>query len=323
MKYDIIGLGNAIVDVLSTADDAFLQAEGIEKGGMTLIDARQAEALYKKMTSGREVSGGSVANTCAGLASLGGKAAYVGRVCSDQLGAVFAHDIQAAGVDFVSERGGTEGPSTARCLVLVTPDAQRTMSTYLGACVELGPEDIDPAQIADAQVTYIEGYLWDPPKAKEAILKAAKAAKAANRQVALTLSDSFCVHRHRDSFNQLIDDYVDILFANEDELLALTEKATFEEAAAAIQGRAEMIAVTRSAQGSVVITSTGQEAVPAAKVEKVIDTTGAGDLYAAGFLFGYTRQQSPGECARLGSLAAAEIISHYGARPEIALKSLL
>lgn len=323
MKYDVLGIGNAIVDVLSQTDDAFLAAEGLDKGGMALIDARQAAALYEKMGAGREVSGGSVANSCAGVASLGGKSAYVGRVCSDQLGDVFAHDIKASGVDFVSEKGNTDGPPTARCLVLVTPDAQRTMSTYLGACVELGPEDIDPAQIAEAQVTYIEGYLWDPPKAKEAILKAAQAAKAANRKVALSLSDSFCVGRHRESFNQLISDYVDILFANEDELLALTEKENFADAVSAIQGRTEVAAITRGAQGSVVVSKDAQTEVPAAKVEKVVDTTGAGDLYAAGFLFGYTKGQDAAECARIGGLAAAEVISHYGARPEVPLKSLL
>jgi len=323
MKYDIIGIGNAIVDVLAKSDDAFLAQEGLDKGGMALIDTARATELYGKMAAGREVSGGSVANSCAGVASLGGKAGYIGRVAEDQLGEVFAHDIKASGVEFSSKPGTADGPATARCLVLVTPDAQRTMCTYLGACVELGPEDIDPAEIAEAQVTYIEGYLWDPPKAKEAIKKACDAAKGAGRKVALSLSDAFCVDRHRDSFNQLIDEHVDVLFANEDELLSLTQKSSFEEAAQAIQGRAETIAVTRGAAGSVVITSAGQKAVPAAKVEAIVDTTGAGDLYAAGFLFGYTRGQDAAECARLGGIAAAEIISHFGARPEVELKSLL
>ncbi len=323
MKYDVIGLGNAIVDVLSKADDAFLSAEGLTKGSMALIDAERATQLYGKMGPGREVSGGSVANSCAGIASFGGKAAYVGRVASDQLGEVFAHDIKAAGVDFCAEPSGHSDPPTARCLILVTPDAQRTMSTYLGACVELTPDDIDPAVFADAKVTYLEGYLWDPPLAKEAMLKAANAAKGAGRKVALTLSDPFCVDRHRDSFQKLIDSHVDILFANEAEIVSLTQKATFEEAADAIRGKAEMVVVTRSEKGSVVVTKDGDTVVPAAPVDQVMDTTGAGDLFAAGFLFGYAKGESAAECARVGALAAAEVISHYGARPEVPLTSLL
>lgn len=323
MKYDVIGLGNAIVDVLSQAEDSFLEREQLSKGGMALIDAEQATALYGKMGPGIEMSGGSVANSCAGVASLGGKTAYVGRVSSDQLGEVFMHDIRAAGVTFAAKPGPQSGLPTARCLILVTPDAQRTMSTFLGACVELGPEDIDPEQFANARVTYLEGYLWDPPRAKEAMLKAAQAAKGAGQKVALTLSDAFCVDRHRESFNELIDSYVDILFANEEELKALTEKETFDEAAEAITGRADMVVATRSEKGCVLITKDSKTAVPAAKVERVVDTTGAGDLFAAGFLFGFARGQAPEECARLGGLAAAEVISHYGARPEIPLTSLL
>ncbi len=323
MKYDVIGIGNAIVDVISPADDAFIQEQGLSKGGMTLIDARRAHELYERMSPGRETSGGSVANTCAGVASLGGKSAYVGRVAQDQLGEVFAHDIKAAGVDFLGAPADASGPPTARCLVLVTPDAQRTMNTYLGACVELGPDDIDTAAIAAAKVTYLEGYLWDPPHAKEAMRKAANAARAAGAKVALSLSDPFCVDRHRASFEQLIDEHVDLLFANEAELLSLTEREDFEEAVEAIRGRADWIAITRGALGSVVITNEATTTVSAAPVAHVVDTTGAGDLYAAGFLFGYTRACSPEECARLGALAAAEIISHYGARPEVALSSLL
>lgn len=323
MKYDVIGLGNAIVDVLSQADDAFLSSEGLTKGSMALIDASRATQLYDKMGPGREVSGGSVANSCAGIASLGGKAAYVGRVASDQLGDVFAHDIKAAGVDFCAQPSGHTEPPTARCLILVTPDAQRTMSTFLGACVELTPDDIDPAVFADAKVTYLEGYLWDPPLAKEAMLKAANAAKNAGRKVALTLSDPFCVDRHRDSFSNLIDSHVDILFANEDEIKSLTQKESFEEAASAIRGKAEMVVVTRSEKGSVVITSEGDTIVPAAPVDQIMDTTGAGDLFAAGFLFGYAKGEKPAECARVGALAAAEVISHYGARPEVPLTTLL
>jgi sugar/nucleoside kinase (ribokinase family) len=275
------------------------------------------------MGPGREVSGGSVANSCAGVASLGGKAAYVGRVASDQLGEVFVHDIKAAGVDFRAQPSGHSEPPTARCLILVTPDAQRTMNTFLGACVELTPDDIDPQAFVDAQVTYLEGYLWDPPQAKEAMLKAAQASKAAGRKVALTLSDPFCVDRHRDSFRELIASHIDILFANEAEILSLTQSSSFEEAAAAIRGRAETVVVTRSEKGSVIITKEDDIAVPAAAVAQVIDTTGAGDLFAAGFLFGYAQGKPLAECSRIGAIAAAEVISHYGARPEAPLKSLL
>lgn len=323
MKYDVIGLGNAIVDVLSPCDDAFLEENGLTKGSMALIDARRATELYQRMNSGREVSGGSVANSCAGIASLGGKAAYIGRVAPDQLGEVFAHDIRAAGVDFVSEPGEASGPPTARCLVLVTPDAQRTMSTYLGASVELRSSDVAEAKVADAQVVYLEGYLWDPPQAKEAMRKAANAARVAGRKVALSLSDAFCVDRHRASFNQLIDESVDLLFCNESELLSLTQMEHFEQAAEAIAGRAELVAITRGELGSVVLAGGERWAVPAAPVEKVVDTTGAGDLYAAGFLFGYTRKLAPAECARIGSIAAGEVISHFGARPEVDLFRLI
>ncbi len=323
MKYDVIGIGNAIVDVITQSDDDFINSQGLAKGSMTLIDARRAHELYELMKPGRESSGGSVANSCVGVASLGGKAAYVGRVAQDQLGEVFAHDIKAAGVDFLSAPADASGPPTARCLVLVTPDAQRTMNTYLGACVELGPNDINPDDFAQAKVTYLEGYLWDPPHAKEAMRKAAQAARAAGNKVALSLSDAFCVDRHRDSFQELIDEHVDLLFANESELLALTQRENFEDAAEAIRGQADWIAVTRGPLGSAIITPDSTGGVPAVAVEHVLDTTGAGDLYAAGFLFGYTRDCPPEECARLGSIAAAEIISHYGARPEVQLASLL
>lgn len=323
MKYDVIGIGNAIVDVIAPADDPFIHTHGLAKGAMTLIDARRARDLYSKMGVGKETSGGSVANTCAGIASLGGKAAYVGRVAQDQLGEVFAHDIRAAGVDFLSSPADAGGPPTARCLIVVTPDAQRTMNTYLGACVELSPEDINPNDFAQAHVTYLEGYLWDPPLAQEAMRKAARAAHSAGRKVALTLSDAFCVSRHRESFEQLIDESVDLLFANESELLALTRTDDFDAAVASIRGRAHWVAITRSALGSVVVTNDARVDVPAAPVPKVVDTTGAGDLYAAGFLFGYTRGCAPEECARLGALAAGEVIGHYGARPDIPLASLL
>jgi len=323
MKYDVIGIGNAIVDVLAPAEDSFIEAEGLTKGSMTLVDAEQATALYGKMGPAREISGGSVANSCAGVASFGGKAAYIGRVCDDQLGNVFVHDLRATGVDFPSKRGAPSGPSTAHCLILVTPDAQRTMSTYLGACVELGPEDVDPSLFSEAKITYLEGYLWDPPRAKQAMQKAADAAQAAGGKVALSLSDAFCVQRHRESFNELIEKSVDLLFANEEEILALTQCSSFDEAASAIQGRAKTVVITRGAKGCVVIEKETITPVAAAKVQQVVDTTGAGDLFAAGFLYGYSQEMSVEECARLGALAASEVISHFGARPEKALQSLL
>lgn len=323
MKYDVLGVGNAIVDVLATTSDQFLVDQRLDKGQMALIDAERASELYGLMGSAREVSGGSVANTCAGLASLGGRAVYVGRVCDDQLGEVFAHDIRAAGVDFFSRPADVGSAATARCLVLVTPDAQRTMNTYLGACVDLGPEDIDETLIASAQVTYLEGYLWDQDLAKEALTKAARSANQAGRQVALTLSDSFCVTRHRESFRKLIQTEVDILFANESELLALTECDSLEEALQAAQPDVETLAVTRSEKGSVVLGLEGRYEIPAQPVERLVDTTGAGDLYAAGFLFGMTHGRSLADCARIGSLAAAEVISHYGARPEVQLETLI
>jgi sugar/nucleoside kinase (ribokinase family) len=315
---DVIGIGNAIVDVLSHADDDFLAANGIEKGAMTLIDASQAEALYGRMGPGLEISGGSAANTMAGVASLGGNAAYIGKVRADQLGAVFAHDIRAAGVRF-STAPTTTGAPTARCLILVTPDAQRSMSTFLGACVELGPEDIVEADIASAQVTYLEGYLWDPPRAKEAFRKAAAIAGGAGRKVALSLSDAFCVHRHRDEFLELVAGPVDILFANEQEILALLGSPSFDEAVRTLRGGKTLAVLTRGAAGAVVVAADGIHAVPAAPVTAVVDTTGAGDLFAAGFLYGYTHGRSFGDCARLGAIAAAEIISHVGARPQVSL----
>ncbi len=287
-SYDVIGIGNAIVDVLAQADDAFLAEHGLNKGAMTLIDAAQAEALYAKMGSGIEMSGGSAANTMAGLAALGGSAAYVGKVSRDLLGLVFHHDIQAIGVAF--DTAPLEGsPPTARCLILVTPDAQRTMNTFLGACVELGPDDVDPARIGAAQVTYLEGYLWDKPKAKEAFLKAAQIAHDAGRKVALTLSDAFCVQRHRDSFLELIDGHVDILFGNEHELMELYRTPSLDEALTAVRGACEVAAVTRSSRGSVILDGGAVYEVPVEPVEHVVDTTGAGDLYAAGFLYGYTQ----------------------------------
>jgi sugar/nucleoside kinase (ribokinase family) len=319
--YDLLGIGNAIVDVLAHAGEAFLDRHGLPKGAMTLIDAERAERLYADMGPGVEVSGGSCANTVVGAASLGSRVAYVGKVRDDELGRIFAHDIRAAGVDFETPPS-PDGPATARCLILVTPDAQRTMCTYLGACVDLGPEDVDRELVARSAVTYLEGYLWDPPRAKEAFRIAMGAAREAGRRVSLTLSDPFCVERHRDEFRALVDGDVDILFANEQELIALYETPDLDAAVAAVRGRCELAFVTRSERGSLVVTGDGVDEVPAAPVEQVVDTTGAGDLYAAGALHGLTHGHAPADCARLGAIAAAEVISHVGARPQADLAEL-
>lgn len=319
---DVVGIGNAIVDVLSQADEAFLVTHGLAKGSMTLIDGNRAKGLYAAMGPGIEVSGGSAANTMAGLTSLGGKGAFIGKVRNDQLGGIFQHDIRAAGVGFETPIA-TDGPPTARCLIFVTPDAQRTMNTYLGAAVELAPADLDEAAIARAKVTYMEGYLWDPPNAKMAFQEAARMAHDAGRKVALSLSDSFCVERHRDSFLELIGGHVDILFANETEICALFQVADFDRALQETRGHCEIAALTRSAKGSVVLANGEVCVVDAAPVDKVIDTTGAGDLYAAGFLYGYTKGKGLYDCGRIGALAAAEILSHYGARPETSLQDLV
>lgn len=320
--FDVLGIGNAIVDVISRADDAFLGQHGLVKGSMMLIDEQRAETLYAAMGPGIEVSGGSCGNTMAGIASFGGKGAYIGKVRNDQLGAVFGHDIKAIGVSFDTS-SASAGPSTARCLILVTPDAQRTMNTYLGACTGLGPDDIDPTQVAAAKVTYVEGYLWDAPAAKKAVLKAFDAAHASDRLVSITLSDAFCVHRYRDEFRDLVRNKVDILFGNEAEIKSLYEVETFEQAMEATRQEAKIAVLTRSEKGSVVLKGDETWAVPAAPVAKVVDTTGAGDLFASGFLFGFTHGKPLAECARLGGLAAAEIISHVGARPEQPLRSLI
>ncbi|WP_119460475.1 adenosine kinase [Rhodospirillaceae bacterium SYSU D60014] len=321
-SFDVVGIGNAIVDVLSHVEDGVLVAQGLEKGAMTLVDAARAEALYGAMGPGVEVSGGSASNTIAGLASLGGRGAFIGTVADDQLGRIFRHDIRAAGVSFDTPPA-TGGAPTARCLIFVTPDAQRTMQTYLGACIELGPEDIDADLVAAAKVTYLEGYLWDPPRAKEAFLKAAAIAHGAGRKVALSLSDPFCVDRHRAEFRDLVRDHVDILFANEAELCALWEVENFDAALQATRGQCAVAALTRSEKGSVVMADGDVHVVDAAPVARVVDTTGAGDLYAAGFLFGYTAGRGPFNCGRIGSLAAAEVIGHIGARPETPLRALL
>ncbi|MBY0337535.1 MAG: adenosine kinase [Acetobacteraceae bacterium] len=318
---DILGIGNAIVDVLARADDAFLAARGLPKGGMRLIDTTEAEALYAAMGPGTESSGGSGANTCAVAAALGAKVGFLGKVADDGLGRIFAHDIKAAGVHFPTPPL-TGGAPTARCLILVTPDAQRTMNTYLGACVSFGEADLDLDAIRSAKVVYLEGYLFDPPAAQAAFRAAAKAARAAGRKVAITLSDPFCVGRHRDAFRAFVRDDADILFANEAEILALYETGDFEEAAARAAQDVEIAALTRSEKGSVIVAGGERHAVPAQPTQ-VVDTTGAGDAYAAGFLAAWTNGQPLPECGRWGSIAAAEVISHFGARPQTDLKRLV
>lgn len=319
---DVVGIGNAIVDVIAHAEEAFIAREGLSKGAMTLIDAARAEALYQKMGPAIEASGGSAGNTLAGLASLGGKGAFIGKVRDDLLGKVYRHDITAIGVKFETP-AAADGPATARCLIVVTPDGQRTMGTYLGACVELGPEDIDAELVAAAQVVYLEGYLFDPPSAKAAFRRAAAIAHGAGRKVALSLSDPFCVDRHRGEFRHLVEAEVDILFANEAEICSLYETHDFERAGAQVKGHVEIAALTRSALGSLVLGRGEEHRVAAAPVGRVVDTTGAGDLYASGFLYGLTRGLPLPICGRIGSLCAAEIISHMGARPEADLAQLL
>jgi len=317
---DVVGIGNAIVDVIASADDDFLRRHDMAKGTMTLVDEARAEAIYAVMGSTVASSGGSAGNTVAGIASLGGKTGYIGKVRDDILGRAFRHDITAIGAAFRTP-AATDGPATARCLILVTPDAQRTMNTFLGACVNLGPEDIDEELVRSAHVTYLEGYLYDQPSAQAAFHKAAEVAHAAGRRVSLSLSDPFCVERHRSDFLQLVDRHVDVLFANEAEITALFE-SDLDSAIARLRTSTELAAVTRSAQGSIIVTKESTIEVAVAPVERVVDTTGAGDLYAAGFLYGLTTGASPKECGRLGSLAAAEIISHVGARPYTPLREL-
>jgi sugar/nucleoside kinase (ribokinase family) len=319
---DVVGIGNAIVDVIAHADDEFLARHELPKGAMVLIDDARADALYAAMGPGLEVSGGSAANTIAGLAALGRATGFVGRVRDDQLGAVFAHDLRALGVAYDTPPAA-DGPATARCLILVTPDAQRTMNTFLGACVELGPEDIDPALIARARLTYLEGYLFDPPHAKAAFRKAVDIAHDAGGQVALTLSDSFCVERHRADFLDLIEHHVDILFANEQEIISLYQVADFDSALQHVRGHCAIAALTRSEKGSVVLSDGEVHVIDAAPVSRVLDTTGAGDLYAAGFLAGLSEGRSLHDCGVIGGLAAAEVISHFGARPEASLAELI
>jgi sugar/nucleoside kinase (ribokinase family) len=321
-RFDVAAIGNAIVDVLAHAEDSFLAERGLPKGGMVLIDEAQANRLYDEMGPAVESSGGSAANTVAGIASLGGRAAFMGKVHDDTLGRVFRHDITAIGVHYGTVPL-TEGPSTARCMVLITPDAERTMSTYLGACTALSPDDIDEDIVRAAKVTYVEGYQWDQPAAKDAIVRAACAAKEADRKVALSLSDAFCVDRHRPEFVELIAGFVDILFANEAEIKALFEVDSFDAAIDRVKGHCDIAAITHGAAGSVIVSGDSVVRVPAEPVARLVDTTGAGDLYAAGFLHGYTRGLPLADCGRLGAIAAGEIISHVGPRPETTLADLV
>ncbi len=314
-RYDVIGIGNAIVDVLARTDDDFLVRQKMPKGSMSLIDEARAEAIYSAMGPATEISGGSAANTMVGVASFGGRAAFVGKVKEDGLGRVFAHDIRAAGVVFTT-KAASDGPSTARCYILVTPDGERTMNTYLGAAQNLSSSDVLAEEIAAAAITYLEGYLWDPKDAKEAFRKAAKIAHDAGRTVALTLSDSFCVDRFRGEFVALLRDrVVDLMFANESELKSLYETADFDTALAGLKKDAKLGVVTRSEKGAVVVDGGKMESVPVFPVERVVDATGAGDLFAAGFLHGFARGLPHKASAQLGALAAAEVISHMGARP--------
>lgn len=321
-RYDVVGIGNAIVDVIARAQDDFLVGEGLAKGSMRLIDEAEAERLYGAMGPGIEVSGGSAANTIAGVASLGARGAFIGKVAADGLGTVFGHDIRAAGVAYATPVLET-GPATARCLILVTPDGERTMNTFLGASRELTPGDVDEETVAASSILYLEGYLWDPPQAKQAFLRASEIALANGREVALSLSDAFCVDRYRDEFLDLIrSGKVTILFGNESELHSLYQTADFGTAAAALAEDCRFAVITRSEKGATILKSGATIEVPAAPVETIVDLTGAGDLFAAGFLTGHARGLDPSDCARLGALAAAEVISHIGARPQTELKDL-
>jgi sugar/nucleoside kinase (ribokinase family) len=320
-EIDVIGIGNALVDVISQEDDDFIASLDVPKGGMTLIDEEAATSIYERMAPAIEISGGSAANTIVGVAAFGASAQYIGKVRDDQLGEVFVHDLRATGVRYDTALAA-DGPSTGRCLVLVTPDAQRTMNTYLGASVHLGEADVDPDAIRRARVLYLEGYLFDPPEAQDAFRLAARHARDAGRTVSLTLSDSFCVERHRAAFTDLVAEHADLVFANEAEILSLYEVASFDEAVDRVRDHGVTAALTRSEQGSVVVTADEVIEVPAHPVQQVADTTGAGDLYAAGFLYGFSRGMDLATCGALGSLAAAEVISHVGARPEADLQSL-
>ena len=321
-KYDVLGIGNAIFDVLVRTDEGFLARHGMTKGGMALIDEARAASIYRDMGPATEMSGGSGANTIVGIAGLGARTAFIGKVKDDQIGRLYSHDIRAANVAFATAPA-TGGPATGCSYILVTPDGERTMNTWLGAAQELTPGDIDPAEIAASSIVYLEGYLWDPKNAKEAFLKASRIAHDAGRQVALTLSDAFCVDRYRGEFLDLMrGGTVDLIFANEAELHSLYQTSDFDTALTQLRKDVGLGAVTRSEKGCVVVTKDGAVSVPAFPIEKLVDTTGAGDLFAAGFLFGLVRGAGHENAGRLGALAAAEVIQHIGARPQVSLKEL-
>ncbi|MCY7280556.1 MAG: adenosine kinase [Sphingomonas bacterium] len=321
-RLDVLAIGNAIVDVIADADDTFLSQQSLTKGSMRLIDEDEAVRLYGVMRPGREISGGSAGNTAAGLASFGLKAGFIGQVASDELGDIYRHDVESLGVDFLVRPRGDVG-ATARCLILVTPDAQRTMNTFLGAAQRLEARDIDPAKVADAAILYLEGYLWDPAEPRAAMEAAIAAARDAGRKVAFTLSDTFCVDRHRDGFWALINmGKIDILFANEAELAAMTGSDDLDIGLAALSAKVATLVVTRSERGAVAVRGDERASVPAEPIERLVDTTGAGDLFAAGFLAGEARGLGLEASLKLGAIAAAEVIQHYGARPERDLKAL-
>ncbi len=320
--FDVVGIGNAIVDVLVHTKESFLNEQSLEKGSMTLIDEQQAEILYSSIGPGLESSGGSAANTLASLAQLGGQAGFIGRVRKDQLGEIFTHDITAAGATFETPAAFT-GPSTARCLIFVTPDAQRTMCTYLGASVLLEPEDLDLTMVRETKVLYLEGYLWDNPAAKRAFIAAAEECKQSGGKVSLSLSDSFCVDRHRESFIELIEKHVDILFANESEIISLYQSSNIENALEKVKGRCEIAAITCGENGSKILTAESSLSINSYKFGEVIDTTGAGDLYAGGFLYGFTHDKDLNTCGQIGSICAGQIVTQLGPRSQVSLKELL
>jgi sugar/nucleoside kinase (ribokinase family) len=321
-RLDVLAIGNAIVDVIANATDDFLSAEGLVKGSMRLIDAAEAERLYAHMGPAQQVSGGSAGNTAAGVAALGGRAGFIGQVAPDQLGTFYRHDLTAAGVEFITPAADVGAP-TARSMILVTPDGHRTMNTFLGAAQHLSASALDEEQIASAAILYLEGYLWDPATPRYAMMKAIEVARDAGRKVAFTLSDTFCVERHRDGFNDLLDSgRIDILFANQAEIEALAAVPHLESAVSAVKDRVETLVVTRSEDGALACRREERAEVPAEPIAKLVDTTGAGDLFAAGFLLGTARGRSLEQSLRLGAIAAAEVIQHFGARPEADLRAL-
>ena len=319
---DVVGIGNAIVDVLVQTEDSFLNQHGLQKGGMALIDEGQAEALYQASGPGQETSGGSVANTMVGIAQLGGRTGFIGRVRDDQLGTIFSHDIRAVGARFETP-AATSGATTARCLIYVTPDAERTMCTFLGASTQLEPDDLDLSMVKQTKVLYLEGYLWDSPAAKRAFIAGAEACRAAGGQVALSLSDGFCVDRHRDSFLELVNGHVDVLFANEAEIKSLYETDDFDTALEKVRGCCDVTAITRSSEGSVVLSGDQRWDIGTYSLGDLVDTTGAGDLYAGGFLHAYTQGESLERCGELGALCAGQIVTQLGARSQVCLKELM